>query len=291
MNDDKKTYTDCRATVKDINERHFYVISLRGPLDEKIRELVDAHSSYRAGEKNISNIHKFLFNEQVKHLESERRVNASEKTLEDFVNKNEMIPVVCEEFNYPNYYINKKGQILKTFYWKDGTLDFKSIKTFKNGIGYICFSFVDESNVNGEGKSKDRRVYLHRVLASMYIPNPENKNCVNHKDLDRANNNLENLEWVTQKENLQHARDNGAYEDGYPGRRSKLSIHQIRDIKKKTKNKKATQHFKEKAAKHNISESYVQRIYYESAEPVFLKMTEKESHERIREREKKQKEH
>lgn len=290
MSDDTKKLTGSRATVKDINERHFYVISLRGPLDEKIRELVDAHSSYRAGEKNIPNIHKFLFNEQVKHLESERRVNASEKALEDFVSKNEMIPVACEEFNYPNYYINKKGQILKTFYWKDGTLDFKLIKTFKNGIGYICFSFVDESNVNEEGKSKDRRVYLHRVLASMYIPNPENKNCVNHKDLDRANNNLENLEWVTQKENLQHARDNGAFENGHPGRRSKLNINHIRDIKNKSKNTKATDHFKEKASKYNISESYVQRIYYESAQPVFLKRTEIETHKKRRET-KKQKEH
>tara|TARA_Y100000361_G_scaffold133204_1_gene131265 strand:- start:203 stop:970 length:768 start_codon:yes stop_codon:yes gene_type:complete len=253
-----------KRTVKDINQRHFYVISLRGPLDEKIQELVDAHTCYRTGEKNIPNIHKFLFNEQVKLFESEERIDASEQALKDFVEKNEMVPIVCEEFNYPSYYVNKKGQILKTFVWRDGVPDFKLISTFKNGLGYICFSFVDESNINEEGKSKDRRVYLHRVLAAMFVPNPENKNFVNHKDLDRSNNDISNLEWVTHKENLKHAREKGHH------RKSKLTASNIREIKRKNKNKKVCEHINEKATKFGISRGYVEKIYYEHQIPVNL---------------------
>lgn len=51
--------------------------------------------------------------------------------------------------------------------------------------------------------------YIHRLLAQHFIPNPLNKPEINHKDGDRQNNNLNNLEWVTSKENSQHAIQTG----------------------------------------------------------------------------------
>jgi hypothetical protein len=51
---------------------------------------------------------------------------------------------------------------------------------------------------------KPKVFYVHRLVAGAYIPNPNNLPEVNHKDFNRGNNNLDNLEWVTRSENAQH---------------------------------------------------------------------------------------
>lgn len=53
------------------------------------------------------------------------------------------------------------------------------------------------------GKRKD--LYVHRLVAKYFIPNPDNKNVVNHKNCQRDDNRAENLEWCTTRENVGYA--------------------------------------------------------------------------------------
>lgn len=69
-----------------------------------------------------------------------------------------------------------------------------------NGHSYKCVSMSDE---NG---NKKKHVYIHILVAKAFIPNPRGCSQVNHKDFDKENNCVDNLEWVTDKENKMHYR-------------------------------------------------------------------------------------
>lgn len=65
--------------------------------------------------------------------------------------------------------------------------------------GYLRVNLTDE-----DGSTKHRRI--HVLVAEAFIPNPENKSQVHHLNHDRKDNRVENLQWATQRENLQERR-------------------------------------------------------------------------------------
>jgi hypothetical protein len=70
---------------------------------------------------------------------------------------------------------------------------------------------------------------VHRIIAECFIPNPENKPCVNHKDGNRLNNNSENLEWVTYKENIVHASCMGLLKTPH-AKLTKIDVENVRRL-------------------------------------------------------------
>lgn len=94
------------------------------------------------------------------------------------------------------YEVSNKGRV-RSFYTREA----KVLKPSINKDGYLK-----------AGLSKDGKMYLksiHRLVASAFIPNIGDKPQVNHIDGDKTNNTVDNLEWVTCKENIQHAWNTG----------------------------------------------------------------------------------
>lgn len=81
---------------------------------------------------------------------------------------------------------------------------------------------------------QQKTLAVHRLVALAFIPNDINLPIVNHKDGNKKNNNVENLEWCTEGENQKHAYDNGLrvqYKGSKHGR-SKLTDGEVLEIRK-----------------------------------------------------------
>lgn len=77
------------------------------------------------------------------------------------------------------------------------------LSAISHGNGYLYVTLVK----NKKRKNK----YIHRLVAENFLENINNKPCVNHKDFDRANNDVNNLEWVTYSENIRWSAKNGNF--------------------------------------------------------------------------------
>lgn len=114
----------------------------------------------------------------------------------------------------------------------------KQFKVFKKGFlltpdlthgGYLRFSLSKDK--------KTKKFSSHRLVAQAFIPNPENKEQVNHKDGNKLNNSIDNLEWCTGSENIRHAYKNGLQSQvGEKNAASKLTNEQVKEIKVKLLN-------------------------------------------------------
>lgn len=95
--------------------------------------------------------------------------------------------------NYPEYYVTDTGDVYSRNYRNTGRV--KKMSPVKRPDGYLRVML------------KGRAYYVHCLVAEAFIPNPENKSQVNHKDGNKANNAVTNLEWTSRSENVRHAYD------------------------------------------------------------------------------------
>lgn len=91
------------------------------------------------------------------------------------------------------------------------TIPEKILKLSSDGSGYLYVS------LSKDGKKKNPKV--HRLVAESFIPNPNNLPQVNHIDEDKSNNRVDNLEWITSLDNLNHS---NVIEKGNSSRRKKV---------------------------------------------------------------------
>lgn len=93
------------------------------------------------------------------------------------------------------YFVNSNGEVFSN---KTGEMK-KLNGSVRNGYKVIGIT------IDG----KQQFYFAHRLVAEAFVPNPEHKPIVNHKDGNKLNNCVNNLEWCTYRENTQHAWDTG----------------------------------------------------------------------------------
>lgn len=98
--------------------------------------------------------------------------------------------IKCQQIKeYENYFIYPNGSIFNS---KKNTF----LKPYRDAVGYYSVGLTKNGNT--------KYFRLHRLLAIYFIKNTYNKKYVNHKDGNKLNYSLDNLEWVTSQENRRH---------------------------------------------------------------------------------------
>jgi hypothetical protein len=116
---------------------------------------------------------------------------------------------------------------------------------YKQKRGYVL------TYVNRKG------IYVHRLVAMKYIPNPLNKSFINHKNGNTYDNNVENLEWVTGSENQKHAIEIGLKKNP-GGKLKKLTLNQANTIRNLYETDNYSQ--RELSKRFNVSQYAISQI-------------------------------
>ena len=119
-----------------------------------------------------------------------------------------------KEFENSGYFVDTQGNI----YGKNG----KILKTQRNEKGY--------ETIHLQNKNISLSTSVHRLVARVFIPNPENKPEVNHINGIRDDNRVENLEWVTSKENKRHAMEKLGNGYGQTHSQAQITEEQVRAV-------------------------------------------------------------
>ena len=122
-----------------------------------------------------------------------------------------MIIIKLKEIpDFAGYYASEEGEIFTTL--KQGCRNrydlSKRTEPRKLNVRYTKHGY-GRVYMRRESTNKREDVYIHRIIAELFIPNPNNLPEVNHLDNDRVNNKVTNLEWVSRIDNFNYAMTNG----------------------------------------------------------------------------------
>lgn len=117
-----------------------------------------------------------------------------------------------KKYSIDDYIITKDGKIINKH-------NNHTLKPQKNNKGY------------GRVSIGGKLLFVHRLVAEKYLPNPKNYSQVNHKDGNKENNSVENLEWISNFQNRMHAVENDLVVYGEKCPWAKLSEQEVKEIK------------------------------------------------------------
>lgn len=103
----------------------------------------------------------------------------------------------CKRYKNTYYLVYADGKV-----FSERAKKFLKPRPDKQGYLRVCFRI--------DGKSIDKQI--HRLVAELFIREPKKDEVVNHLDFNKANNDISNLELVTQKENIQHSIKSGKWD-------------------------------------------------------------------------------
>ncbi len=111
------------------------------------------------------------------------------------------------------------------------------------------------------GYSYRKCMCSHRLVAEIWLPNPNNHPVVNHIDADKTNNHVDNIEWTTFAGNSQHAADNGLLVfNGVCGEKSNIAIYSDEEIHAICKDLSQGMRNCDVARKYGISDMYIKKL-------------------------------
>ena len=107
-------------------------------------------------------------------------------------------------------------------------------------------------------------IKIHKAVAETFIPNPHNYPCINHKDGNKLNNSINNLEWCSYKQNSIHARDNKLIDitkfSGEKHKNSKLTNEIVKFIRESYKPRDKVFGCRALARKFGVDHEVIRRI-------------------------------
>jgi len=105
------------------------------------------------------------------------------------------------------WFVSDHGRVKCEIYWytpEQTGNTFKNLK-YAGQTHYRLMPYYEKGGHKTKYPCLPTQEYVHRLVAESFIPNPENKATINHKDGNKLNNHYTNLEWATHQENIRHA--------------------------------------------------------------------------------------
>lgn len=172
-------------------------------------------------------------------------------------------PASCRGKGIPGFFV----EMVNVEIWKDTYIYGEQYQVSNTGVvrnkitGHILKPQLDNKGylrVRMSLHDKKATAKVHRLVAVAFIPNPEDKPQVNHIDADKRNNDVRNLEWVTNGENQIHAYKMGLYRVTGQGGRKKIPVLKVNLVTGEVEGKYSS--LAEAAKSNNIHSTNIEKV-------------------------------